>query len=147
MTAEHAKEHAKKAAKADGDRPLAPPSPRNGNRLPLSRKGETSNPAGSSAKQRMKAAFEAVLAEMDPKDVVRCAMRIGSNEESPLAITAAKWLWDRGVGPVAEVAEGKLTVTTRIELADRDGGTPPPERAPIEISVEHNCAPRPSDDE
>ena len=83
--------------------------------------GESGNPAGSTTRKRMQAAFDEVIESVDVRVGVEAAWRVACDDSNPLHLQALKWLFDRGVGPVTESAATKVEIVTVLRFEERKG--------------------------
>lgn len=87
-------------------------------------KGQSGNPAGSSAKQRFKSAIEKACTSETADQVLAAVLVAARDPNSPLASSAWQWL-ARTIGLQEADKPLQVVVTTEIEVCDRSDGTRP----------------------
>jgi hypothetical protein len=112
-------------------------SPKNGAEIPLLSKGETANPAGSSAKQRYRAALEKALDEKSADEALIYLVKLARGRKGAMPATIAHDKLARLLGAYeAGDGEGAKPVEVRVTLVSRTDGT----EAEIQLAVERENA-------
>lgn len=121
-------------------------SPRNGAVVPTLRPGHTANPAGSSAKQRLRSAINKLIDEGKAEQVIEAALRDAVSRKSRANGLKALELIAKAAGLFRDEEQRVIVETSLVFEERKDGSAVKPMRMSVKQTEVRAAVERPNDE-